>query len=66
MVLKQRHNPWSSPSANLCSISGLTTRKRYVAQAFTQCNKRAQAECTSESMGIRSNRVSWDWEVLAK
>ena len=60
MVLKHRHKPWSRPSANLCTISGLTNRKRYVARAFAQCNRRAQADCTSESVGIRSNRVSWD------
>ena len=50
IVLKQRHNPRSCLSANLCTISGLTTRKRNVARAFVQCSKRAHADCTSESI----------------
>ena len=43
---------------SLHPISGLTTRRKYVAQAFAQCNRRAHADCTSESVGMRSNKVS--------
>ena len=61
-----RTSHWSSPTPRTAHMhlhnpascaSGRTTRRAQLARAFAQCNSNAQADCTSGTDGIRSNKT---------